>query len=408
MSGREFSLFAGLILFVGSLASMGSARAQSQTPGRIIKFFDDLSATDSNISEDPVTGYVGIGTSSPVVPLQLNKDGDYAQAMFESFEGTNPGICSDLTLLRARGTQSAPAAVRAGDNLGVVEFGGHDGIQFGARASIVGRATEDWRPTGRGTKLLFHTTSNGTPDYQERMVINHDGNVGIGTTSPGVKLEVRAVGNAVSGISSGGIGTGDVGVFGLSNISAGVYGTTNNPFAVGVLARSAGFSDANPGLAVVGTASISGMLTVKSVQITGADFSEEFEVRAAKDRRKPGMVVAIDPENPGKLVLSTVAYDRRVAGILSGAGGINPGMLMGQPGTLADGDQPVALSGRVYVWADASNGPIVPGDLLTTSNVLGHAMKVANYSKAQGATIGKAMTGLPEGRGLVLTLVTLQ
>ena len=108
------------------------------------------------------------------------------------------------------------------------------------------------------------------------------------------------------------------------------------------------------------------------------------------------------------LVVSAQAYDRRVAGILSGAGGINPGMLMGQPGTLADGDQPVALSGRVYVWADASNGAIVPGDLLTTSNVPGHAMKVTNYSKAQGATIGKAMTGLQGGRGLVLVLVTLQ
>ena len=120
------------------------------------------------------------------------------------------------------------------------------------------------------------------------------------------------------------------------------------------------------------------------------------------------MVVAIDAENPGKLVLSTTAYNRGVAGILSGAGGINPGMLMGQPGTLADGDQPVALSGRVYVWADASNGPIVPGDLLTTSSVPGHAMKVTDYSKAQGATIGKAMTPLSQGRGLVLTLVTLQ
>jgi hypothetical protein len=35
-------------------------------------------------------------------------------------------------------------------------------------------------------------------------------------------------------------------------------------------------------------------------------------------------------------------------------------------------------------------------------------MKVTDHAKAQGAIIGKAMTALAEGRGLVLVLVTLQ
>jgi hypothetical protein len=35
-------------------------------------------------------------------------------------------------------------------------------------------------------------------------------------------------------------------------------------------------------------------------------------------------------------------------------------------------------------------------------------MKVTDREKAQGAIIGKAMTGLKEGKGLVLVLVTLQ
>ena len=83
-------------------------------------------------------------------------------------------------------------------------------------------------------------------------------------------------------------------------------------------------------------------------------------------------------------------------------------MLMGQTYSIADGNHPVALTGRVYCWADASSGPIEPGDLLTTSNTSGHAMKVTNYIKAQGAIIGKAMTGLKQGKGLVLVLVALQ
>jgi hypothetical protein len=72
------------------------------------------------------------------------------------------------------------------------------------------------------------------------------------------------------------------------------------------------------------------------------------------------------------------------------------------------GGRNVALSGRVYVQADASNGSIKPGDLLTTSSTPGRAMRVSDHLKAQGAILGKAMTGLDEGQGMVLVLVTLQ
>jgi hypothetical protein len=120
------------------------------------------------------------------------------------------------------------------------------------------------------------------------------------------------------------------------------------------------------------------------------------------------MVVSIDPEHTGKLQLSTRAYDSQVAGVISGAGGVKPGMIMSQEGTLADGKFPVALTGRVYCWVDAAYGAIKPGDLLTTAPTPGHAMKAVDREKAQGAIIGKAMTGLKEGKGLALVLVTLQ
>ena len=58
-------------------------------------------------------------------------------------------------------------------------------------------------------------------------------------------------------------------------------------------------------------------------------------------------------------------------------------MLMRQSGSAADGEHPVALTGRVYCWADASSNPVKPGDLLTTSDTPGHAMKVTDYAKAQ-------------------------
>jgi hypothetical protein len=152
-----------------------------------------------------------------------------------------------------------------------------------------------------------------------------------------------------------------------------------------------------------------GRITTQVVQITGgSDLSEQFNVTSHSAELQPGMVVCIDPANPGQLVASTRAYDRTVAGIISGAGGVKPGMLMGQAGTPADGKHPVALTGRVYALVDASTDSIEPGDLLTTSGTPGHAMKVTDSTRAQGAILGKAMSTLKSGQGLVLVLVTLQ
>jgi len=148
-------------------------------------------------------------------------------------------------------------------------------------------------------------------------------------------------------------------------------------------------------------------LRVDVVEILGgSDISEQFDING--EGVEPGMVVCIDPAHPGKLVVSRKAYDRTVAGVISGAGGVNPGFLMSQRGSVADGKHPVALTGRVWVRCDASGGAIQPGDLLTTSDTPGHAMKVTDHDKARGAILGKAMTPLAEGRGLVLVLVSLQ
>jgi hypothetical protein len=140
----------------------------------------------------------------------------------------------------------------------------------------------------------------------------------------------------------------------------------------------------------------------------GSDLSENFDVNTENDELEPGMIVSIDPKNPGELVLARDPYDSKVAGIVSGAGGVKPGMLMGQKGTLADGKHPVALTGRVYCQVDASFGAIAPGDMITTSTTPGHGMKATNRDRAFGSIIGKAMTGLRDGKGLVLVLVNLQ
>ena len=194
--------------------------------------------------------------------------------------------------------------------------------------------------------------------------------------------------------------------FGIGQTNGGLYvfHTASDPGTTG--------SPANYDLIIKDNGHVS--VNVLEIQ-GGADLSERFDVDGAGGKLgaelaglQPGLLVSIDPQHPGKLMVSDRAYDSRVAGVISGAGGVAPGMIMGQAGSLASGQQAVALNGRVYCWADASDAAIRPGDLLTTSEIPGHAMRVTDHTKAQGAIIGKAMTGLEHGKGLVLVLVTLQ
>jgi len=151
-----------------------------------------------------------------------------------------------------------------------------------------------------------------------------------------------------------------------------------------------------------------GRVTTNELQITGgSDLSEFFSLTSSKEIAK-GMVVSIDENNPGNLKISELKYDKKVAGVVSGANNIRPGLIMSQNGTIADGEYLIALSGRVYCYVDATKNAIEVGDMLTTSDTPGYAMKVDNFDKARGSIIGKAMTSLKSGKGLVLVLVTLQ
>ncbi|HLO39592.1 MAG TPA: hypothetical protein VK176_01110 [Phycisphaerales bacterium] len=152
-------------------------------------------------------------------------------------------------------------------------------------------------------------------------------------------------------------------------------------------------------------------ISVPAIEIRGgSDIAEPYRVApAGAVAPQPGMVVSIDPAGTGTLRVSEAAYDRMVAGIISGANGVNTGLTLTQEGSIADGDMPIAKVGRVWCLVDAdAAGEIKPGDLLTTSATPGHAQKVDDYARSQGAILGKAMSSLKSGRGHVLVLVGLQ
>jgi hypothetical protein len=153
-----------------------------------------------------------------------------------------------------------------------------------------------------------------------------------------------------------------------------------------------------------GNIHVTGDVGAHDVVLSGGDCAEEFEV-ANSETVEAGTVVVIDQDS--KLAPSSVAYDKRVAGVISGAGDLFPGIVLGSHGELS-GAKRVALVGRVYCKVDATHDPIGVGDLLTTSPSPGHAMRAAEPLKAFGAVIGKALQPLNSGRGLIPIIVALQ
>jgi hypothetical protein len=62
--------------------------------------------------------------------------------------------------------------------------------------------------------------------------------------------------------------------------------------------------------------------------------------------------------------------------------------------------------GRVPVKATTENGPIRPGDLLTSASKPGYAMRCASPKLCEGALLGKALQPLSHGDSAILMLVT--
>jgi hypothetical protein len=200
---------------------------------------------------------------------------------------------------------------------------------------------------------------------------------------------------------------GKAGVFGASDFGAGVMGFSTNTQSFGVIAfggiRASAIDhplagEFNGKVQVNGDVQVSGDIFLPGA----ADCAEQFDVA---EPIEPGTVVVIDQQ--GALRQSRIAYDKKVAGVVSGAGTYRPGIILDKQHGPSD-RLPVALVGKVYCKVDAQYSPIEVGDVLTSSPTAGHAMKATDPIRAFGAVIGKALRAWDEGSGLIPILVSLQ
>jgi hypothetical protein len=228
-----------------------------------------------------------------------------------------------------------------------------------------------------------------------------NGGIGVhGTSDSSIGVHGRCFGNndGVYGQSKEGWG-----VHGQSDTNFGVHGVSNGtgPNAIGVVARGGPGVPGNvpPAGRFEGDVEVLG-----DVRLTGGDCAEEFDV-VETETVEPGTVMVLGEE--GELQPSYTAYDKRVAGVISGAGDYKPGIVLDKQ-TSQRKRQPIALLGKAYCKVDAEYAPIEIGDLLTTSPTRGHAMKASDSLKAFGTVIGKALRPVREAQNLIPILITLQ
>jgi len=233
---------------------------------------------------------------------------------------------------------------------------------------------------------------------------------GVFGTSQGYEgVHGETTSNTAAAVGAINKGTGGAAFYGISQGGEGVHGETSSATAAGV----AGFAlNANgTGAGVYGESRGQGpagffkgnVVVTGDVLLVNADCAEEFEVTGAD--ASPGTVMALGPS--GALVPSEEAYSKKVVGIVSGAGGFKPAIILDRQGP-ALGRAPIALIGKVGVKVDAQYGSVEPGDLLTSSPTPGHAMKVTDARRAFGSVIGKALGTVTSGQSIVTALVVRQ
>jgi hypothetical protein len=256
--------------------------------------------------------------------------------------------------------------------------------------------------TGDNNIGIGYQAGNSITSGGSNIVIGYDADVPTGGATLSNQLNI---GGAIWGdLSNGYIGIGDfsaVGVPGDAMLSIIQLGTVPH-IELNPIAEPS--TDVSEGDIYMNT---NGILYIRSNSAwaaanTAADFSELIVPVGFNKETHDGVVSYVGNIEAGDLIVinkngyyerSTRSYDPLVVGVESG----DRGRFWLKAGSLEreEGQRQVAIMGHILVNVSAENGPIRPGDSLTTSSLPGHAMKATE----PGSIVGKALKSFDGSQG---------
>jgi hypothetical protein len=141
---------------------------------------NDNGVADSSPFVIDGSGNVGIGILSPIEAFHVDSNGDSTAAILVSGDASNND--KSVLVLRARNNSAVGGN---GLGAGIAFFSETSNESYRNQAKIL----TEWTNVGsENADLVFETSLSGT--LNERMRIDSAGNVGIGTATPGAKLDV--------------------------------------------------------------------------------------------------------------------------------------------------------------------------------------------------------------------------
>lgn len=362
-------------LYAGAFGVPSALGVYDETAGAYRMFFD-------------ANGNLGLGTTTPGLPLEIakNQNAGTGIKVGNTTAGTSAFSYLQTTADAANGYLYTLSSAYSTNNLYVA-----DGITLEAGTDASG-----------GLNLLANASNGvirfGTGGNTERARIDAAGSVGIGTTTPGYKLDVN--GGQIN--ASGGFCIAGDCKTSWSQVGGSSQWTTsgsNITYSSGTVGIATTTPDPTVKLDVEGDVKVSGNITAKYQDV--AEWVPSTQTLSA------GTVVILNPTKNNEVMASEQAYDTRVAGVVSE----RPGVALGEAGK----DKAlVATTGRVKVKVDATRSPIHVGDLLVTSDTAGVAMKSEPIDVGgvklhrPGTLIGKALEPMESGTGEILVLLSLQ
>jgi hypothetical protein len=323
------------------------------------------------------------------VPTGVYGETDIGQAIFGVATGSGVAICG-------QGGQYAGQFNGAVQINGAGQFNGavqvNDTSNTDAFASTSGSANH--------AAVAAHNNNGGFAFWGNSDSPSGTGIFARGATQAAAFVQTDAKSNQ-DGLVSTAVCKGNAAVAAHNNGGGfGFWGSSDSDGGTGIYARGAKLA-----ALFDGAVQVNGNINMGGNDVVFSDCAEQFDV-SADVVAEPGTVMVITED--GRLRPSSLAYDRRVAGVVSGAGDFRPGIVLGVMPHSRRSQVAVALVGKVYCKVDASEASIRVGDMLTSSLTEGHAMKAGDPARAFGAVIGKALRPLATGIGLIPILIALQ